>query len=146
MTTPTPAPTTRQPLRIRLSDPAHPHPLDGGWWPQSSCLSVEMADLVDGYPAEHARIVRALYSPPDWEDAPKRVTTARGYIETVPFAHDHSPVVILTTSARHKVCLLVIPPDLSAAEGEAALAASVTPYFATSPARLLASVTAGSRT
>ncbi len=77
---PTPSPVTRVPLRLRLAD--RPQPLDGGWWPQSTDLGVELADLVERFPAEQARIVRALYSPPDWEDAPKRVTTARGYIET----------------------------------------------------------------
>jgi hypothetical protein len=59
------SPSIRVPLRLRLSDPDRPHPLDGGWWPQSSDLSVEMADLVDGFPADRGRIVRALYSPPD---------------------------------------------------------------------------------
>jgi hypothetical protein len=131
---------TRVPLRLRLSDPTRPHPLDGGWWPQSGNLSVEMGDLVDGYPAERARIVRALYSPPDWEDAPKRVTTARGYIETASFLREYSPVMILTTSDRRKLCLLVIPHDLSPSQGEAALEAAVTPYFASSPAQILATI------
>ena len=74
---------TRVPLRLRLSDPDRPHPLDGGWWPQSRDLGVELAELVNQFPPERARIVKATYSPPDWDDAPKRVTTARGYIETM---------------------------------------------------------------
>lgn len=136
---------TRVPLRLRLSDPERPHPLDGGWWPQSRNLGAEMADLVNHFPAERARIVRALYSPPDWEDSPKRVTTARGYIETAAFAREFSPVMILTTSDRQKLCLLVIPSDLTDAQGEEALAASVTPYFAVSPAQLLAKIREGSQ-
>jgi hypothetical protein len=132
--------TTRVPLRLRLSDPDRPHPLDGGWWPQSNNLSVEMADLVNGFPADRARIVRALYSPPDWEDAPKRVTTARGYIETAAFPRDFSPVMILTTSDREKLCLLVIPSELSESQGEAALEAAVTPHYAASPAQILAKI------
>ena len=132
------------PLRLRLSDPDRPHPLDGGWWPQSRNLGVEMADLVNGFPADRARIVRALYSPPDWEDAPKRVTTARGYIETAAFPRDFSPVMILTTSDRQKLCLLVIPSDFSESQGEAALEGAVTPYFASSPTAILAKVAEGS--
>ena len=138
------SPLSRVPLRLRLSDPDRPHPLDGGWWPQTADLSVEMADLVDEFPADRGRIVRALYSPPDWEDAPKRVTTARGYIETAAFAREFSPVMILTTSNRQKLCLLVIPSSLSASQGEAALEAAVTPYFASSPAQILATITEGS--
>jgi uncharacterized protein DUF5994 len=135
---------TRVPLRLRLSDPDRPHPLDGGWWPQSRNLGVEMADLVNGFPADRARIVRALYSPPDWEDAPKRVTTARGYIETAAFPREFSPVMILTTSDRQKLCLLVIPSDFSESQGETALEGAVTPYFASSPAAILAKVAEGS--
>jgi hypothetical protein len=138
-------PVTRVPLRLRLSDPERPHPLDGGWWPQSRNLGAEMADLVNNFPAERARIVRALYSPPDWDDAPKRVTTSRGYIETAAFARDFSPVMILTTSDREKLCLLVIPSDLTEAQGTAALEAAVTPYFATSPTQLLTKIREGSQ-
>ena len=140
-----PLSTTRLPLRLTLSDPDRPHPLDGGWWPQTRNLSVEMGDLVDHFPAERGRIVRALYSPKDWDDAPKRVTTARGYIETAAFLHDPSPVIILTTSDRRKLCLVVIPAGLSTAEGEAALEAAITPYFAASPALLLEKITEQSR-
>lgn len=137
--------TTRVPLRLRLSDPDRPQPLDGGWWPQTRDLSVEMADLVDHFPAETGRIVRAVYSPPDWDDAPKRVTTARGYIETAAVPRDPTPVIMLTTSDRRKLCLVVIPAEFSTAEGESALEAAVTPYFATSPAKLLEKVTEDSR-
>ena len=39
--------------------------LDGGWWPQSRDLAVELADLVDHFPQAHGRIQRAVYSPPE---------------------------------------------------------------------------------
>ncbi len=132
--------TTRVPLRLRLSDPERPHPLDGGWWPQSRNLAAELGDLVDNFPPERARIVRALYSPPDWPDAPKRVPTARGYIETGFSKGDDSHVIMLTTSDRRKLCLIVIPAEMSELQGEAALEASVTPYFAASPKLLLAKI------
>ena len=133
--------TARQPLRLRLSDPDQPQLLDGGWWPQSRNLTVEMADLVDHYPTERARIVKARFSPHDWEDAPKRVPTARGYIDTGGFPRDDTHVMILTTSDRRKLCLLVIPPNLTQSQGEAALEAAVTPYFAASPTLLLKKIT-----
>jgi hypothetical protein len=132
---------TRVPLRLRLSDPERPHPLDGGWWPQSRNLVTELADLVDNFPPEQARIVRALYSPPDWPDAPKRVPTARGYIETGFSKGDDTHVMMLTTSDRRKLCLIVIPAEMSELQGEAALEASVTPYFAASPKLLLTKIT-----
>jgi hypothetical protein len=133
-------PKLRAPLRLTLSDPARPHPLDGGWWPQSRSLAIEMADLVNNFPKDRPRIVRALYSPPDWGDSPKRVPTARGYIETGSFPRDDTHVMVLTTSERQKLCLLVIPSSMTPAQGEAALKAAVTPYFASSPAKLLSTI------
>jgi hypothetical protein len=128
------------PLRLRLSDPAVPHPLDGGWWPQSRNLTAELADLVDNFPPERARITRALYSPPDWPEAPKRVPTARGYIETGFAKGDDTHVIMLTTSDRRKLCLIVIPPEMTETQGQAALEAAVTPRFAPSPTLLLAKI------
>ncbi len=135
-------PANRVPLRLRLSDPEHPHPLDGGWWPQSRNLTAELADLVDNFPPERARITRALYSPPDWPEAPKRVPTARGYIETGFAKGDDTHVIMLTTSDRQKLCLIVIPPEMSEAQGEAALEAAITPRFAASPTKLLEQIAA----
>ncbi len=134
--------TGRLPLRLRLADPARPQPLDGGWWPQTPSLALELADLVNHFPAQRGRIVRALYCPEDWTDAPARVTTARGYIEAGTMPREDRDRVILTTSDREKLCLLVIPSELSELHGEAALEASVTPRFAASPTLLLEKVTA----
>ncbi len=50
--------------------------------------------------------------------------------------------MILTTSDRRKLCLLVIPARLTADQGEAALEAAVTPRYAPSPAQILAKITA----
>jgi hypothetical protein len=115
-------------------------PLDGGWWPQSRDLTTELSDLVDNFPAEHGRIVRVLFSPPDWDDAPRRVPTARGYVKVGSDLHDDTHVLMLTTSDRKELCLLVVPSDMSRTKGEEALLASVTPGYASSPKALLATV------
>ena len=47
---------------------------------------------------------------------------------------------MLTTSDRRKLCLIVIPAGMSESQGQAALEASVTPYFAASPKLLLAKI------
>lgn len=92
---------------------------------------------MDHFPSEHGRIVRVLFSPPDWDDAPKRVPTARGYVKAGCDLHDDTHVLMLTTSDRRELCLLVVPADLSRAQGEEALLASVTLGYADSPAALL---------
>jgi Family of unknown function (DUF5994) len=130
----------RQLLRLRMSEQPGSQPLDGGWWPQSRELTVELRDLVDHFPAELGRIVRVLFSAPDWDDAPKRVPTARGYVQAGFDAHDDTHVVVLTTSDRQELCVLVVPPSMSRAKGDEALLASVTPGYASSPGALLTTV------
>jgi hypothetical protein len=130
----------RQPLRLRMVEEPGSQPLDGGWWPQSRDLTVELADLVDNFPAKLGRIVRVLFSPPDWDDAPKRVPTARGYVKVGFDPHDDTHVVVLTTSDRQELCVLVVPPEMSRTKGDEALLASVTPGYATSPGALLAAI------
>jgi hypothetical protein len=130
----------RQPLRLRMSETPGKQPLDGGWWPQSRDLTTELGDLVDNFPTGMGRIVRVLFSPPDWDDSPKRVPTARGYVKVGFDPHDDTHVVVLSTSERQELCLLVVPPDMSRSKGEETLLAAVTPGYAASPTALLAAV------
>jgi hypothetical protein len=132
--------SVRRPLRLRMCEKPGSHPIDGGWWPQSRDLTVELGDLVDNFPDEHGRVVRVLFSAPDWDDAPKRVPTRRGYVKVGFDPNDDTHVLMLTTSDRQELCLLVVPPDMSRAQGEEALLAAVTPGYATSPAALLTTV------
>jgi hypothetical protein len=119
-------PTSREPLRLALS--AHPgaDTLDGGWWPQSRDLVTELADLVDHFPAAAGRVVRALYSPPDWEPAPRRVPIRGGTLKVGSFPHDDTHVVVLQTSDHVVLRLVVVPPDLSEDDGHEALLAAST--------------------
>jgi hypothetical protein len=130
-------PTLRVPLRLQLSDPASSHPLDGAWWPQTRNLTAELADLVDNFPAGRGRIVRAAFSPPDWDDEPRRVPIARGYVHVGFSRHDDTHVMMLRTSERAELCLLVVPPGMCPAQGQEAMHAAVTPRYASSPGALL---------
>ncbi len=125
------------PLRLQFPDPELKLPLDGAWWPQSRNLTAELADLVDNFPAERGRVVRANFSPPDWEDEPRRVPIARGYVQVGFSPHDDTHVMMLRTSEREEICLLVVPSGMSPEQGEAAMQAAVTPRYATSPGALL---------
>ena len=132
---------TRVPLRLRMvHHPGRDH-LDGGWWPQSRDLAVELADLVEHFPPELGRIVRAVYSPPDWDSAPRRISTSSGYVKVESFPRDDTHVVHLKTSDRDVLRVLVIPAALSADQGEEAMLAAATSGNAESAASLLATVT-----
>jgi hypothetical protein len=65
------------------------------------------------------------------------VPIARGYVQTGFAAGDDTHVMMLRTSERIELCLLVIPPGMSDAQGEEALTAAVTPGYAPSPGKIL---------
>jgi len=116
--------TDRKPLRLRMrTEPGSAH-LDGGWWPQTRDLGVELRDLVDNFPKERTRIMRAVYSPPDWDVSGRRVEVERGFIRVESFPRDDTHVILLSTAARTVLRVLVIPPGASPREGARALDAA----------------------
>lgn len=156
MTTPTPSPPAsaatadRAPLRLRLVDPAGDGHLDGGWWPRSRDLASEVADLVDHFPAHLGRIIRVLYSPPDWDGVVRHVRVAGRQVGTDALSPDDThPVdthhVDLQTTEGTTVRLLVVPPSFDAADGEESLLAASTPGNAHSAGDLLTAVTDADR-
>jgi hypothetical protein len=131
----------RVPLRLRMAErPGHDH-LDGAWWPQSRDLAIELADLVDHFPAVLGRIVRAVYSPPDWDLAPRRIPTAHGYVKVGSFPRDDTHLVLLKTSDRNVLRVLVVPPEMSDDQGSEALLAAATRGNSEPAESLLATVT-----
>jgi hypothetical protein len=114
---------SRVPLRLLLTTSLGRGPLDGAWWPQSRDLEVELADLVDHLPARAGRVVRAVYSLPDWLPAPRRVRVARGFIKAGSFPHDDTHRIIVQTDGQYTVYLLIVPSD--AAEGFARAAMQI---------------------
>lgn len=125
MPTPTHETTTsRAPLRLRLRDAPGRARLDGGWWPQSRDLATELADLVDHFPADRSRVVRALYSPPDWDTPPRRVPVAGGYVKVGFFPRDDTHQIHLRLYDTTTVHLLVVPFGMSQTRGTAAMRAA----------------------
>jgi hypothetical protein len=116
--------------------------LDGGWWPQSRDLKVELADLVDHFPAQFGRIVRTVVSPPDWDPAPRRISVASGgYVKVGSFPRDDTHLIHLKTSDRTVLRVLVVPPGFTDDQGAEALLAAATTGNAHSATALLDTVT-----
>ena len=101
----------RQPLRLQLSGSPGRATLDGGWWPHSRDIDIELADLVDRFPEVMGRVDRALYSRPDWDSQPRSVRVARGRLKTGSFPRDNTHLMVLSMSTRTRLILLVVPPD-----------------------------------
>lgn len=126
MPTPNTPLSTSTGLRLRMA--AHPGKdmLDGGWWPHSRDLATELPVLVAAFPPELGRIQRAIYSPPDWEPAPRRIPVRHGFVKVGAFPRDDTHLILLTTSDRTTLRVLVVPPDLTGDQGEEALLAAST--------------------
>lgn len=133
---PVPVPD-REPLRLRMSLLPGPDRLDGGWWPQSRDLDVELPDLVAHFPPELGRVMRALYSPPDWDSHHRRVRMGRGYLKVGSFPKDDTHVIDVHMANRTRLRLLVIPPATSEMRANIALVAAATVGNTRSPDELL---------
>lgn len=139
---PSAAPSSPAPpgLRLRLVHEPGRAALDGAWWPHSRDLPVEVRDLVDHFPPSCGRITRVLFSPPDWDSAPHRVEVSGRFVKVGCFPRDDTHLVLLTTSDRTVLRIVVIPPDFTPGQAEEALLAGSTPHNAHSAADLLAEV------
>lgn len=117
--------------------------LDGGWWPRSRDLAVELASLVQHVGADGTGIVRALVSPPDWDSTPTRIRVADRWLGVGSLPCDDTHVVLLSTAstARDGLRLLVVPPELTPGQGEEALLAAASRGNAHSATDLLRTVT-----
>ncbi|WGL50812.1 DUF5994 family protein [Nocardioides sp. BP30] len=84
-------------------------PILGAWWPRSRVLGSELADLFASWPTEAGRIVRVLYSPPDWDDRPRSAPVAGRRIKTGCFPQDDTHRLVLTMLDGRRIPIGVIP-------------------------------------
>ncbi len=127
--------------RLRLGERGAGDCLDGGWWPHSRDLAIELADLAASFPPELGRIVRALYSPPDWDLAPQRIPVPDGYVKAGSFPGDDTHLMRLTMADGTVLRILVVPPALTDYQGAEALLAAASRGNSSTPAALLDTVT-----
>lgn len=135
-----PVRTPTDTLRVVLAPPRKNRSLDGGWWPHSRDLAVELAELVAGLPTTTGRAVRAVYSPPDWDTPPRRVPLARGYLKVGSFPRDDSHVLDLKMLDGTMLRLLVVPSTADPQQARSALAAAAEPEGTGTAATILAAM------
>jgi len=134
-----PTPSTGS-LRVVLAPPRKNRPLDGGWWPHSRDLAVELAELVSGLPRDAGRAVRAVYSPPDWDTPPRRVPLAKGYLKVGCFPRDDSHVLDLRMLDGTTLRLLVVPSTTDPQQARSALEAAAEPEGTGTPKTILTAI------
>lgn len=99
-------------LRLRLTPEASPTGyVDGGWWPHSRDLTVELPGLVHELGSRLGVVAKVTFAPDAWQTAPRQFTVAEDTVRLAGFrAQDQYVVQVSGSDGRH-LSLLVIPPE-----------------------------------
>jgi hypothetical protein len=86
-------------------------------------LGDQLATLFALWPAQAGRIIRVLYSGPDWEDHPRSVEVGNGRrVKTGTFPEDDSQLLTLSMMSGQRRAIHVIAPATPTAEAAGVLA------------------------
>jgi hypothetical protein len=126
-------------LRLRL-DPtlARGGSLDGGWWPRSPDPEAELPDLIRGLESSLGVITRVALNPDAWDSAPRRVVVDGRRVHVGWFRAMNAHTIGVTSAARDRFVLLVVPPQATAAAAADAMATAADATNSVRPADLLA--------
>lgn len=123
--------------------------VDGGWWPHSRDLAVEVAELVTGLESRLGPIRQVAYPLDAWEPTPRRVeidvgVEGRRVVMLVGFASQDPRVLLVTDASAWTLSLLVVPPETAAGPGYDAVKRAAGSGNVETPAALLTA--SGART
>jgi hypothetical protein len=127
--------------RLRLARHVGHGTLDGGWWPRSRDLTTELTELAGDLAPELGTLDRVELSAADWDGLPPAVELPPGTVAATTFSHEEETHRIdLHLSGGTTLRLLVVPPAMTADQGEEALLAAATPGYEHTAASLLDTV------
>lgn len=130
-------------LVLLEAEPDHPTTLDGGWWPRSTNLAIELPPLVAAFGCRGIRITRVSYHPQLWDPALRKIRADDRIIRLGWFRNVDAHLVSLTGRNGERVELLVVPPATDPATAARAMALAITRRNRSSPTVVLA-IAAGS--
>jgi hypothetical protein len=115
----------RQALRLRLKPKA---PItgyvDGAWWPRSRDLSAELPALLAVLAIRLGRIERVTYNLVRWQSTARRLMIDGRAIRLEGFRSQHLDTVTVIGDDRHRLTLLVVPPETDPAAAHHVLMAA----------------------
>jgi hypothetical protein len=114
-------------------------PFDGGWFPRSRDLAVEVPELVAELDRRGVRVERFTYPLDPWLPAPRKLVVSGRVVRTGGFRSMDPQVVCLTwDGGRRRADLLVVPPETDVLTGARALRLAVRRGLPRSPQMVLA--------
>ena len=112
-------------LRLRLKPKAPTSGyVDGAWWPRSRDLSAELPALLAVLAIRLGRIERVIYNLTGWRPAERRLMFEERAVRLEGFRSQHPDTVTVTGQERHRLTLLVVPPEADPAAAHRALMAA----------------------
>ena len=110
-------------VRVRLDpEPSRETVLDGGWWPRSTDLMVELPQLI-GALSGRGEITHALLNSADW-DLPheRRLSAGRKGIRLGFYSSQPAGLITLMSDfGKDRFDLVVVPPSADAAAAKSAM-------------------------
>lgn len=80
---------TPRPARLRVRANDHHDFVDGGWWLQSTDLTVELPSLIAATPSAGSAVARMVYRVSAWVDAPRKMPMASGSVRLASYGRSH---------------------------------------------------------
>ena len=109
-------------VSLRVDAGSGDSPFDGGWFPRSDDLAVELPELIAELERRGVRIERFTYSLEAWEPAPRKLVLRDRVVRTGGFRSMDPGVVCLSWAGGQRVAdLLVVPPETDVLTGARAL-------------------------
>jgi hypothetical protein len=115
---------SREPLRLRLKPKAPTAGwVDGGWWPRSRDLAVELPGLLGVLAVRLGRIERVSYHLGEWAPTGRKISCGGGVVRLGGYRAQPAHTVDVLAASR-RVTLLVVPPEAPAQTAHAVLMAA----------------------
>jgi hypothetical protein len=126
-------------LRLRLKPKSAPTGyVDGGWWPRSNDLSLELPALAHVLGVRLGPVVRVAFSLDAWDAQPRHTTVDGRTVRLEGFHSQDRHVVHVSGSDGARISLLVVPPEAGTTAAHDAMTTASRRGNTDHPVRILA--------
>lgn len=117
------APSAPQQPRLQMRESARAGEiLDGGWWPRSRDLLVELPGLIEALTPRYGRVRKIMLNDAVWHNRFRRLAVGADVVRIGWFTTLESGLLIMFTDRNERLDLLVVPPATPHAVAQHAMA------------------------